>query len=126
MRKKGLEVLYMVDPDDEYAVQQLKEFDGKKLKYTTKESLDIEDKDEKKKMEELKADFESITKLMKEVLGDKVEKKADFETLTKPMKEVMGNKVEKLRYTTLEGMGIEVKDEKKKLEEMKADSELLT
>merc|ERR1711904_602669 len=74
LRKKGLEVLYMVDPIDEYAVQQLKEFDGKKLKSTTKEGLDIEDEDEKKKMEELKAEFEPLTKLMKEVLGDKVEK----------------------------------------------------
>merc|ERR1712174_110155 len=74
LRKKGLEVLYMTDPIDEYAVQQLKEFDGKKLKSTTKEGLDIEDEDEKKKMEELKAEFEPLTKLMKEVLGDKVEK----------------------------------------------------
>merc|ERR1719353_2431836 len=75
LRKKGIEVLYMVDPVDEYAVQQLKEFDGKKLKSTTKEGLDIEDEDEKKKLEELKAEFEPLTKLMKEVLGDKVEKK---------------------------------------------------
>merc|ERR1712021_164554 len=74
LRKKGLEVLYMVDPVDEYAVQQLKEFDGKKLKSTTKEGLDIEDEDEKKKLEEQKAEFEPLTKLMKEVLGDKVEK----------------------------------------------------
>jgi molecular chaperone HtpG len=74
LRKKGLEVLYMVDPVDEYAVQQLKEFDGKKLKSTTKEGLDIDDDDEKKKLEELKAEFEPLTKLMKEVLGDKVEK----------------------------------------------------
>merc|ERR1711950_68776 len=74
LRKKGLEVLYMVDPVDEYAVQQLKEFDGKKLKSSTKEGLDIEDEDEKKKLEELKAEFEPLTKLMKEVLGDKVEK----------------------------------------------------
>merc|ERR1711871_430002 len=74
LRKKGLEVLYMVDPVDEYAVQQLKEFDGKKLKSITKEGLDIDDEDEKKKMEELKAEFEPLTKLMKEVLGDKVEK----------------------------------------------------
>merc|ERR1712160_110710 len=44
----------MVDPVDEYAVQQLKEFDGKKLKSTTKEGLDIEDEDEKKKLEEQK------------------------------------------------------------------------
>merc|ERR1719497_75790 len=74
LRKKGLEVLYMVDPIDEYGVQQLKEFDGKKLKSTTKEGLDIDDEDEKKRIEELKAEFEPLTKLMKEVLGDKVEK----------------------------------------------------
>merc|ERR1711912_48742 len=59
---------------DEYCVQQLKEFDGKKLKSTTKEGLEIDDEDEKKKLEELKAEFEPLTKLMKEVLGDKVEK----------------------------------------------------
>merc|ERR1711937_631075 len=74
LRKKGLEVLYMVDPVDEYSVQQLKEFDGKKLKSVTKEGLDIADEDEKKQLEELKAEFEPLTKLMKEVLGDKVEK----------------------------------------------------
>merc|ERR1712146_120566 len=56
------------------AVQQLKEFDGKKLKSTTKEGLDIADEDEKKKLEEMKAEFEPLTKLMKEVLGDKTEK----------------------------------------------------
>ena len=55
-----------VDPIDEYATQQLKEFDGKKLKSTTKEGLDIDDEDEKKKIEELKAEFEPLTKLMKE------------------------------------------------------------
>merc|ERR1739845_198987 len=74
LRKRGLEVLYMVDPIDEYCVQQLKEFDGKKLKSVTKEGLEIDDEDEKKKIEELKSEFEPLTKLMKEVLGDKVEK----------------------------------------------------
>merc|ERR1711881_175905 len=74
LRKKGLEVIYMTDPIYEYGVQQLKEYDGKKLKSVTKEGLDIDDEDEKKKMEELKAEFEPLTKLMKEVLGDKVEK----------------------------------------------------
>ena len=58
----------MSDPVYEDAVQQLKEFNGKKLKSTTKEGLDIEDDDEKKKLEELKATFQSLTKLMKEVL----------------------------------------------------------
>merc|ERR1712098_1021007 len=74
LRKKGLEVLYMVDPIDEYGVQQLKEYDGKKLKSVAKEGLDLDTEDEKKKTEELKAEFEPLTKLMKEVLGDKVEK----------------------------------------------------
>merc|ERR1712167_455402 len=82
LRKKGYEVLYMVDPVDEYAVQQLKEFDGKKLKSVTKEGLDIADEDEKKKLEEMKAEFEPLTKLMKEVLGDKAEKVVVSDRLT--------------------------------------------
>ena len=73
LRQKGLEVLYMVDPVDEHAVQQLKEFDGKKLKSTTKEGLDIGDEDEKKTLEELNTEPKPSTKLMKDLLGDKVE-----------------------------------------------------
>ncbi|KAF4747124.1 heat shock protein 90, partial [Perkinsus olseni] len=76
LRKKGYEVLYLVDPIDEYAVQQLREFNGHKLKSITKEGdLDLNESDEEKKaFEEEKADFEPLCKLIKEVLGDKVEK----------------------------------------------------
>merc|ERR1719319_329608 len=75
LKKKGYEVLYMTDPIDEYAVQQLKEFDGKKLLSATKEGLKIEeDEEEKKAFEEAKAKTEGLCKLMKEVLDDKVEK----------------------------------------------------
>ena len=75
LKKKGLEVLYLVDPIDEYMVQQMKDYDDKKLKSVTKEGLDLEDtEDEKKKQEELKAKFEPLCKLMKDILGDKVEK----------------------------------------------------
>merc|ERR1712137_104182 len=75
LKKKGLEVLFMVDPIDEYAVQQLKEYDGKKLVSCTKEGLELEEtEDEKKKKEEIKAKFEPLCKLIKDVLGDKVEK----------------------------------------------------
>ncbi|KAJ3412503.1 heat shock protein 90 [Chytridiales sp. JEL 0842] len=75
LKKKGFEVLYLVDPIDEYAVQQLKEYDGKKLMSCTKEGLELEeDEDEKKKLEEQKAQFEDLTKQIKEILGDKVEK----------------------------------------------------
>merc|ERR1711933_382360 len=75
LKKKGYEVLFMVDPIDEYAVQQLKEYEGKKLISATKEGLEIEeDEDEKKAFEEAKAKTEGLCKLIKEVLDDKVEK----------------------------------------------------
>jgi molecular chaperone HtpG len=75
LKKKGYEVLYLVDPIDEYMVQQMKDYDDKKLKSVTKEGLDMDEtEDEKKKREEEKAKFESLCKLMKEILGDKVEK----------------------------------------------------
>jgi len=73
-KKRGLEVLYMVDPIDEHAVQQLKEYDGKKLVNITKEGVEIsKDEDEKKAFEEKKTAFEPLCKKMKEILGDKVE-----------------------------------------------------
>merc|ERR1712100_19244 len=75
LKKRGFEVLYMTDPIDEYAVQQLKEYDGKKLVAVTKEGLNLEKtEDEKKEFEEKKAACENLCKLMKEVLGDKTEK----------------------------------------------------
>merc|ERR1712182_160402 len=75
LKKKGMEVLYMVDPIDEYAVQQLKEYEGKKLVCATKEGQKInESEDEKKTFEEQKAATEGLCKLIKEVLDDKVEK----------------------------------------------------
>merc|ERR1711957_826181 len=75
LKKKGYEILFLTDPIDEYSVQQLKEYDGKKLISITKENLSLEeDDDEKKAFEEAKAKTESLCKLMKEVLDEKVEK----------------------------------------------------
>merc|ERR1712194_81180 len=75
LKKKGIEVLYLIDPIDEYVIQQLKDYDEKKLKNCSKEGLETDDtKDEKKKLEEQKASFEGLCTLVKEVLGDKVEK----------------------------------------------------
>merc|ERR1712137_393066 len=75
LKKKGYEVIYMTDPIDEYAVQQLKEFEGKKLISATKDGLDMaDDEEEKKAFEEATAKTEGLCKLMKEVLDEKVEK----------------------------------------------------
>ncbi|GBF98780.1 hypothetical protein Rsub_11362 [Raphidocelis subcapitata] len=75
LRKKGYEVLYMVDPIDEYAVQQLKDYDGHKLVSCSKEGLTFEETEEEKKArEEKRAKVEPLCGLMKDVLGDRVEK----------------------------------------------------
>merc|ERR1711936_1337472 len=73
--KRGFEVVYMTEPIDEYCVQQMKEYDGKKLVSVTKEGLELpEDEDEKKKFEEAKSKFEPLCKVMKDILDKKVEK----------------------------------------------------
>uniref|UniRef100_A0A803MKT3 Heat shock protein 90 n=1 Tax=Chenopodium quinoa TaxID=63459 RepID=A0A803MKT3_CHEQI len=76
LKKRGYEVLYMVDAIDEYAVGQLKEYEGKKLVCATKEGLKLDDEteEEKKKREEKKQSFENLCKVIKDILGDKVEK----------------------------------------------------
>jgi molecular chaperone HtpG len=82
--KKGYEVLYMTEPIDEYCVQQLKEYDGKKLVSVTKEGLELpEDEEEKKKFEEDKAKFEKLCSVIKEALGSgKIEKVSVSNRLT--------------------------------------------
>merc|ERR1711970_747657 len=85
LKKRGYEVIFMVDPIDEYCVQQLKEYDGKKLVAVTKEGLNLEKtEDEKKEFEEKKAACENLCKLMKEVLGDKAEKVVVSDRLSTP------------------------------------------
>ncbi|XP_044743810.1 heat shock protein 83 [Chrysoperla carnea] len=75
VKKRGFEVVYMIDPIDEYVVQQMKEYNGKQLVSVTKEGLELpEDEAEKKKREEDKAKFEGLCKVMKDILDSKVEK----------------------------------------------------
>eukprot|EP01086_Lenisia_limosa_P009394 TRINITY_DN32788_c0_g1_i1.p1 TRINITY_DN32788_c0_g1~~TRINITY_DN32788_c0_g1_i1.p1 ORF type:complete len:703 (-),score=369.49 TRINITY_DN32788_c0_g1_i1:52-1920(-) len=75
LKKKDYEILYLIDPIDEYCVQQLKEIDGKKLVNITKEGLEMTASDEeKKKHEDDKASYEGLCTFIKDCLGDKVEK----------------------------------------------------
>jgi len=75
VKARGYEVLYLVDPIDEYATQQLKDYDGKTLVSVTKEGLELpEDENEKKHFEEAKAKFESLCKVIKDILDKRVEK----------------------------------------------------
>lgn len=75
MKRRDYEVLYMTDPIDEYAVQQLREYEDKKLVCLTKEGLELEMSEEEKKAKEEEAkSYEGLCKKVKEILGERVEK----------------------------------------------------
>jgi len=77
--KKDIEVLYLVDPMDEYCFQHLADFDGHKLQSLTKEGLKFGDENEdlvKKRTKAYKETFKPLTKFLKEALGGKVSKVA--------------------------------------------------
>lgn len=66
--KKGYEVLYLVEAVDEYTIQSMPEFDGKKFQNVAKEGLKIDDGEKSKEMQEqLEKEFEPLTDWLKNV-----------------------------------------------------------
>lgn len=73
---RGYEVLYLVEAVDEYAIAALPEFDGKKFQNVAKEGFTLDESDaSKSKFEELKKEFEPLTKWLDDVaLKDRITK----------------------------------------------------
>ncbi|KAH0797881.1 heat shock protein 83 [Histomonas meleagridis] len=74
-RHKGIEVLFLTDPIDEYCFQQLREYSDHKLICITKENCEIDETEEEKaEFEELKKKFEPTCTKIKEIIGSDCEK----------------------------------------------------
>ncbi|KAH0789924.1 heat shock protein 83 [Histomonas meleagridis] len=74
-KHKGIEVLFLTDPIDEYCFQQLREYSDHKLICITKENCEIDETEEEKaEFEELKKKFEPTCTKIKEIIGSDCEK----------------------------------------------------
>mgnify|MGYP000665142281 FL=1 len=74
-KKKGIEVLLLSEPIDEWVTTHLSEFDGKKLQSVNKGELDlgdIQDENEKKKNKKKNTIHDDLVKHIQEVLDEKV------------------------------------------------------
>lgn len=75
LKSKSYDVLFLTDPMDEYAIQHVREFEGKKLVCAAKEGFLIEQtEDERKIAEESKASLDKLTSVIKDILGESVNK----------------------------------------------------
>lgn len=84
-RKKGIEVLLLSERVDEWLVTHLNEYNEKKLQSVARGGLDLgklEDEEVKQAQEKAEKDFESITKQIKEILGEKVKEVRVTQRLT--------------------------------------------
>jgi molecular chaperone HtpG len=74
-KSKEYEVLYLVDPLDEYITQQLKDYKDKKLLCITKENIELNKNDsEKEEQERFNQEYKPVCDYFKSVLNDEVEK----------------------------------------------------
>ncbi|XP_023283565.1 endoplasmin [Seriola lalandi dorsalis] len=82
--KKGYEVIYLTEPVDEYCIQALPEFDGKRFQNVAKEGVKFDESDKaKEKREALEKDYEPLTTWLKDkALKDKIEKAVISQRLT--------------------------------------------
>ena len=75
MRERGIEVIYLTDPVDEFAVEALQKYDDKEIQSITRENFELDDeefKKEKTEVEELGKTNEQLLKDVKEAIGEDI------------------------------------------------------
>ena len=72
-KEKGFEVLYCTENIDEFALQVLMEYEGKKFSNVSSESLELESSDEKEAIDKINEDNKDMFTFMKEAINNEVE-----------------------------------------------------
>ena len=73
VKDKGFEILYLTEYMDEFAIQSLMEYDGKKFVNVCSKDLNLNSDEENKKLEKLNTEHKKLFEIMKESLTDNVE-----------------------------------------------------
>jgi len=83
LKKKDIEVVYMVDPLDEYVVQAVTEYEGNQLMSVTKGNLKLDD--DESDLETLKEEYKDLASWLQKIYGKKIQKvTVGFRTLSSP------------------------------------------
>ncbi|MDD6145655.1 MAG: molecular chaperone HtpG [Oscillospiraceae bacterium] len=72
VKAKGYEILYCTDDVDEFALQMLREYDGKQFMNICADKLDLDTEEEKEELKKENEDAKELLDFMKETLGDSV------------------------------------------------------
>lgn len=72
VKSKGYDILYLTEYVDEFVVQVLMEYDGKKFMNVSSNDLDLDSEDEKKKVEEKNSLYKDIFEYMESSLDSQV------------------------------------------------------
>ena len=72
VKEKGYEILYCTDDVDEFALQMLREYDGKTFMNICADKLDLDTEEEKEELKKENEDTKELRDFMKETLGDSV------------------------------------------------------
>lgn len=70
LKKKDLEVIYLLDDVDEFVMQTLQQFREKTFKNAIQGDLDLDSEDEKKELEQKASENKDLLEFMKEALPD--------------------------------------------------------
>ena len=74
LRERNIEVIYLVDPVDEFAINALENYNGKEIQSVNREDFDLDEDDAKKKteLEELSRSYENLLLDVKAAIGEAV------------------------------------------------------